>query len=213
MELLSQSSVICNTGGWVDSAYSSEGFIYGVYVSSTAGQVDLGVMCGLSETPATVTTPSYANMDYGFYFNGTAEIEIYESGNYMANVGAYTTSTTCMIVYDGTTVRYYMDGVQVHSTPRSIGNPLYLFITCGTAGAKANNIHFAPVGVAGATGATGFTGDTGYTGPTGEIGPTGPILTDYIPTNANDWTGTAPTTIQEALDRLAAGLVALNLYP
>jgi hypothetical protein len=175
MELLSQSSVICNTGGWVDSAYSSEGFIYGVYVSSTAGQVNVGVMCGLSESPATVSTPSYINLNYGFYFNGDGEVEIYENGAYITNVGAYTTSTTFMTVYDGTTVRYYMDGVQVHSTPRSIGNALYLFITCGTAGAIANNIHFAPVGVAGATGATGFTGDTGYTGPTGPS----PAVSDF----------------------------------
>ena len=56
-------------------------------------------------------------------------------------------------------------------------------------------------------------GPTGYTGYTGYTGPTGPILSDYTPTTAADWTGTAPTTIQQALDRLAAGLVALSLYP
>jgi hypothetical protein len=66
---------------------------------------------------------------------------------------------------------------------------------------------------AGGGGPTGYTGNTGDTGPTGNTGPTGPIPSDYTPTTAGDWTGTAPTTIQQALDRLAAGLVALSLYP
>jgi hypothetical protein len=62
----------------------------------------------------------------------------------------------------------------------------------------------------------GYTGPTGFTGPvgaTGYTGPTGPILSNYTPTTPADWTGSAPTTIQAALDRLAAGLVALSLYP
>jgi hypothetical protein len=46
---------------------------------------------------------------------------------------------------------------------------------------------------------------TGWTGISG--------LNNYVPTVSANWTGTAPTTITEALDRLAAGLVALNIYP
>ena len=68
-------------------------------------------------------------------------------------------------------------------------------------------------GPTGDTGPTGPTGDTGPTGPTGDTGPTGPVPSDYTPTTPADWTGTAPTTIQAALDRLAAGLVALSIYP
>ena len=46
---------------------------------------------------------------------------------------------------------------------------------------------------------------TGWTGISG--------LNNYTPAVSGNWTGTAPTTIAGALDRLAAGLVALNIYP
>jgi hypothetical protein len=85
----------------------------------------------------------------------------------------------------------------------------------GDLGATGNT---GPAGTAtntGATGNTGPTGQTGPTGPTGDQGMTGPtgILGEYIPTTAADWTGTAPTTVAGALDRLAAALVALSVYP
>ncbi len=32
----------------------------------------------------------------------------------------------------------------------------------------------------------------------------------YLPTTATDWSGTAPTTVGEALDRLATAIKALN---
>jgi len=38
-------------------------------------------------------------------------------------------------------------------------------------------------------------------------------LNSYTPTVSGNWTGTAPSTIGDALNRLAAGLVALNIYP
>ena len=65
-----------------------------------------------------------------------------------------------------------------------------------------------PQGVTGETGVTGPVGPagapTGETGATGETGPTGPDA--YTPGDALDWQDPDPTTITEALDRLAAAV-------
>ena len=42
------------------------------------------------------------------------------------------------------------------------------------------------------------------------VGSEGISSTSYTPTTATDWNGTAPTTIQEAIDRLAAVVKILN---
>jgi hypothetical protein len=366
MTLLSQTSVRSNSqgGGSQDAAYSVEGFINGVYASCSLAQTDKRIFFGLSETTNNV---GYSDMNYGFEFSSDGTANMYEVGNNRGSVGAYTTSTVFMVLYDGDLVRYYVDGVQVRSIARNIGNALYLGVPGGSAGAIVKNIHFAPVGsskdttgstgsygnpalvtylnngneassggieidtsnytapstpytaylrvnivdtyrtnvtpwvtlipaylasygnntpapfitladgtntlileftsysyvtthwlitgtvryqnaffnttvlanvisglptylsfmvpgVVGPTGNTGptgnpsiVTGPTGYTGsigtgPTGDTGPTGPMVSDYTPTTPADWTGTAPTTIQQALDRLAAGLVTLSVY-
>ena len=81
----------------------------------------------------------------------------------------------------------------------------------GLTGATGPTGITGPTGATGPTGRTGATGSTGSTGSTGPTGPTGP--TTYTPAVSGNWTGTAPTTISSALDRLAAGLVALSIYP
>lgn len=71
-----------------------------------------------------------------------------------------------------------------------------------------------PSGAATSTGATGYTGPTGYTGVTGYTGPTGPTgytgnsdaTGSYTPAVTGDWTGVDPTTVGDALDRIAAAL-------
>jgi len=47
----------------------------------------------------------------------------------------------------------------------------------------------------------------------GPTGPTGGVGSAYTPATSGNWTGTAPTTIQGALDRMAAALVSLGRYP
>lgn len=52
------------------------------------------------------------------------------------------------------------------------------------------------------------TGTTG-TGPTGPTGPTSP--TEYVPPTPSIWVGSAPTTTQDAINRMANLLYTLNL--
>lgn len=81
----------------------------------------------------------------------------------------------------------------------------------------AGNTGLTGGGNTGETGVTGaaavsLTGNTGNTGPAGAqgtpggpVGPTGATGADpYVPTNAADWVDADPTTVTQALDRLAA---------
>ena len=200
MTLLSPTSIISTGGGtWDNSAYSSEGYVNTAYVKCTPAQIGQ-IGCGFSETPA--ASLNYTNLTYGFLFNNNTGIpyfSILENGTTVASFGAYTTSTQFLILYDGANVVYYVDGVQVRSTVRAVGNPLYLFITA-PGGNGLNNISFGPVGYQGSTGPTGpaggGTGVTGPTGPagggdgvTGATGPTGPDSTVTGPTGTTGETG------------------------
>jgi hypothetical protein len=62
------------------------------------------------------------------------------------------------------------------------------------------------------TGNTGTPGDTGTWGQlSGPTGPTGPIGPDsYTPANAGHWANPSPTTISQAIDRLAATVFVLG---
>ena len=81
----------------------------------------------------------------------------------------------------------------------------------GLTGATGETGVTGNVGEAG-TGAAGFTGGTGNTGPAGAqgtpggpVGPTGATGADpYVPGNESDWVDADPTTVTQALDRLAA---------
>jgi hypothetical protein len=66
-------------------------------------------------------------------------------------------------------------------------------------------------GGASSTGPTGMDGPTGPTGTDGPIGPTGPTPT-YTPLTPAVWAG-SPTTIQDAVDRIAALLFAQTGVP
>jgi len=65
-----------------------------------------------------------------------------------------------------------------------------------------------PTGIPGATGYTGELGPPGDRGHTGWTGPTGPQ--NYTPNTGALWASPAPTTIVEAIDRLAQAVYILN---
>jgi hypothetical protein len=50
-------------------------------------------------------------------------------------------------------------------------------------------------------------------GSTGPTGPTGPVPSAYTPSTPGDWAGADPTTIEEALNRIAAVLTANSMSP
>ena len=110
---------------WTNSRiYSSEGYSEPCYVSFKASQINMDGMVGLNSDPSTGI--DYNNLDYAWYPNGAGIAYVWESGVNSGNFGSYTTSTIFEIVYDGTNIKYYLDGVLKRSVARSGSGYLYL---------------------------------------------------------------------------------------
>ena len=140
-------------GLWDGQVYSIEGFTRGAYAAAMVDTTTSRVMFGLNSDPTNST--NFADLDYAFYFN-QGSLVIYESGASVATYGAYTSSTSCLIVYDGATVRYYVNGAQQYSTARVIGNALYFDSSFNTANARLMNVAYGSAGEQGVGGSTGF---------------------------------------------------------
>lgn len=98
---------------WDSDAYSLETFTGGVFVSFQPAQSNLGVMVGLNADPN--ADSNYTSIDYAFYCRVDGQLHLYESGVFVANLGAYTSSTVCLIRYDGQQLQYYKDGALVRA--------------------------------------------------------------------------------------------------
>lgn len=83
--------------------------------------------------------------------------------------------------------------------------------TSSSTGSTGGASSTGPTGMGGATGPTGELGPTGTDGTVGPTGPTGPTPT-YTPLTPAAWDG-SPTTIQDAIDRIAALLFAQTGVP
>jgi len=145
-------------GSWDGQVYSVEGFTRGAFAAAMVDTTTSRVMFGLNSDPANST--NFVDLDYAFYFN-QGSLVVYESGASVSTYGAYTTSTSCLIVYDGATVRYYVNGVQHYSTPRVVGNALYFDSSFNTANAQLKNVAYGAAGEQGVGGSTGFGYDAG----------------------------------------------------
>ncbi len=141
-------------GAWDVHVYSTEGFVRGASAGASAGATSTyRVMFGLNSDPT--TNASFASIDYAFYMNN-GSWSIYEGGASIAGPGStYTTSTQFQIVYDGYTVYYYVDGVQVRSVARTMGAALYFDSSFNYTGNTITNVSFGAAGELGPSGAAG----------------------------------------------------------
>jgi hypothetical protein len=144
----SNSATCIGSGGWATYIRS---------VESYSGKVKLKFkrenrsMCGFSDMSDGGT---YTNINYGFYFqqdyvtiaeNGASGVpgnpaiwEIYQIP------GPYLPSSFYSVIYDGTSVKYYIDDVLVYTSIYSPlpTNPLYLYMTFLDSDASLTNIEF-----------------------------------------------------------------------
>lgn len=140
-----------NSGG----GFSTEGFNAGAQTSfgfENATQM----MAGLNTDPA--TNDSYDSIDYAIFILGNTS-QVYESGVFIGDIGAWATSTRFAIVYDNKTVTYYKDGNSVRQIPVAAGQTLYFDAAlAGNAAGKVKDIAFLAAGTAGTDGADGSNG-------------------------------------------------------
>lgn len=166
---------------WNTSVFSKDAYSEGCYVIASPVKTGAYAMIALDANPT--ESDGYDKLDYALYFQANGTVTILENDRWPLNgttLPTYTTSSVGKIIYDGSTVKYYLDDVLLRSVTRTEKTPLYLDSSIYTAGAGFKNISFGPCGSKGDTGATGPKGDTGATGPQGpqgekgETGATGP---------------------------------------
>ena len=141
-----------NNNDWTQARiFSSEGISGPCYVSFKASQLSSAIMIGLNSDPSTGI--NYTNLDYAWYASWdlpspNTPAFIYENGTGITpSSNIYSTSTVFEIIYDGSNVNYYMDGVLKRSVARASTLPLYLdssFYTVNGGGA-INSLSFGPL--------------------------------------------------------------------
>ena len=173
---------LTNNGG--GTAYFSS-----LYPSATSAYV-VGTLQKVAYSGLGIHTSAYTAMGnpaYSFAISSTGTQLFIKSveGGQITWSGTPATTDLYYITYDGTTVRYYINGVSVYSI--AVSTPLATPYAAAVANSSAitnfqwNSQLTTVTSPTGATGATGATGPTGRTGPTG-FGATGP-------TGLTGWTG------------------------
>lgn len=152
-----------NTGLWDASVISTESATGGCQLTFRLGPTGLGDYgVGINTDPA--TNDSWETIDYLFVVRTGGGIEIFESGASIASVGTYAEGTTCVVAYDGRTVRYSVNGSVVRTVAASPGQTYWLDSAFSAQGATAYILGWGPAGAAGSDGEPGAPGDPGAPG-------------------------------------------------
>jgi hypothetical protein len=161
-----------SSGGdsWNAGFYSAQQGFRSAYIagspSSTTGLALLGMSSG------TIVTNDPAFIDYGIgVYSGSTNIVVIESGTVKyTHSSAPTSSTRYLINYDLENVRYYIDGLLVHTTARVELGLLYLDCAIYTQDAGFTGVVFGSTGTVGPAGSTGAAGTSGSSGANGSSG-------------------------------------------
>lgn len=157
---------VCKSGGvngtWDTAAYTSVGFPT-AYVAGYIRSTSDDAMLGLSANPT--ASVSYTSLNYAWQ-NAVGTWEIWESGTQVvANAGTAKVSDRVAITYDGTTVRYYLNGVVVRSVASSLSK-VYGFAALAFSLSSWINLEFGPGGTL-----AQISPQSGHLMPTGSIPP------------------------------------------
>lgn len=137
---------ITKTGvtGWDCGAYSRESYTGGAYVSATVPGPDAFI--GLNSDPA--AGADYTQLDYAMYRASNNTVYVYINGTHTGGpVASGVTATDVLgILYDGSTVRWYVNGSVVHSVAAAAGQRLYFDSSLYASYSALANIRFGPYG-------------------------------------------------------------------
>jgi hypothetical protein len=125
---------------WDSDCYSIIGYPV-CHVSFKANETNTNRMVGLNVDPT--SDQNYASIDYAWYCELSGNCYIFESGTNIGIQGAYTPATVFAITYDGSNVRYYMDGV-LKRTVAAAGLTLFMDSSFWSPGAGINSLRFGP---------------------------------------------------------------------
>ncbi|NLS25701.1 hypothetical protein S2M10_06710 [Sphingomonas sp. S2M10] len=137
---------------WDGSAYSSEGFVGGAFLSQTVTSSTPGTILGLNTDPT--SSAGWESIDFGFYVEFGALQRLYaaESGA-LTLLGNWTVGHKLTIVYDNRSVKYYRDGELLRTASAAGGLRLFLDSSLNVPNSRLSDLKF---GASGAAGADGF---------------------------------------------------------
>ncbi|WP_335309383.1 hypothetical protein [Sphingomonas phyllosphaerae] len=149
---------------WDSDAYSTIGFRGGAVASFKAGQTNGSIMAGLNTDPT--TDSSYTSLDYAWYIRDNGKSSIWENGEARADFGYYSTDTQYQVSYDGTSVAYYLDGIEARRINHGANALFYFDSSFSTPDGRLYDIDFVARGSNGRDGLDGTDGIDGTNGQT-----------------------------------------------
>ena len=118
---------IQKTGGtnavWDAGAYSRVGYAGGCYLRFRVTAIGISIIAGLNVDPT--TDDNYTSIDYAFYIAGSSTLNVRESGTAVNAVGTVAIDDILSITYDGSAIRYYVNGVVVRTVNATITASMY----------------------------------------------------------------------------------------
>ena len=112
--------------------------------------VTLGdIMCGVSQNPPIDSQAPYTKSSFGFYlgyyYGGDTAISITEGGDFNINYitdGSYPASTIYSIIYDGISVKYYINDILFYTSSSVPTGDLFLYIIFAEENNSITDIEF-----------------------------------------------------------------------
>ena len=180
--LTSPTSVLLSADQAVATAEFLDSSVEGMYYqASTSAPANLGdiVTIGISSVGNT----------YVYYFEiASSGYQVWAEGMALGTLTSFTSPALFSIYSDATIVYFMVDGVMVQNT-KITASSYQAYAACGfliTPPHSVTNLRFYP---------------TGKLGQAGDTGPAGPD--SYTPANAGWWDTSSPTSMTDAIDRLA----------
>ena len=135
-------TTVTKTGGaadtW-DAQCTSAALVGNAQCSFSVGQINKQIIAGFSTNA--LGDASYTSVNYGIYFTDFGALYAYESGIGQIDLGmAYATTDSFSIKYNGSTVKYYKNGVEIRSVAASAGLSLSFDSSFYSAGAALTNV-------------------------------------------------------------------------
>lgn len=137
------------TFGWDTQVYSRNAQVGSAFLSFKTDRTTGYLMVGLNSDPT--TDANYTSLDYAWYAEAAGKAYIYENGVNVntAGYGAYTASTVFSIVYDGTNIFYYLDGVEKRRSATTAKRTFYLDSSMHSPDKEVNSIVFSALNIKG----------------------------------------------------------------
>ena len=133
-------------GDWsTKQAVSQESYTGKIKLTFQRGVNPGGIICGFTEDP-NVPGNNYNKLKYGFYLQTPSVLSVVEGNDFNVNLtyGTYSEANVYSIVYDGKTVKYYVDGNEFYKSSTTPSNPLYLYATFNGNDLGVVNVEFGP---------------------------------------------------------------------